>query len=71
MKKWNQAEWARELGHRNRTHGLAKTHVYRCWEAMKRRCNGKSMDACYASISMCVEWSSFDVFLNAVRGGME
>lgn len=45
----------------NQTHGMSKTHIFKLWFAMKRRCNPKTQtkkNKCYKGISVCDEWES-------------
>lgn len=47
-----------------RTHGGVGTRLYTIWENMRRRClrpNAKEKEI-YKDISICNEWSSFDIF---------
>lgn len=50
-----------------KTHGMSKTRTYKTWQSMRQRCENENADQypTYggAGITVCSEWSSFDVFL--------
>jgi hypothetical protein len=43
-------------------HGQSRTRLYRIWDAMRRRSTRKQSKACYAGVSVCPEWQSFNAF---------
>lgn len=45
--------------HRNTTHGMTGTRLWRIWAGMKRRCK---VDPNYQHVSVCDEWHDFDHF---------
>ena len=52
----------------NTTHGDSKTPLYRCWYAMRHRCESPD-DAAFSDyggrgITVCQEWTEFEVFKN-------
>jgi hypothetical protein len=50
---------------RNTTHGLANTPAYAKWLGMKARVRnaGLKNNRCYAGVTICSRWSSFENFL--------
>lgn len=53
-------------GDNHRTHGEARTRLYRIWKAMRKRCNNPN-DSCYylyggRGITVCEEWSQYEPF---------
>lgn len=53
-----------QLAERNRTHGETKTPAYRRWQWMhsRVRCAWGPKNKCYAGITVCDEWSSYEQF---------
>lgn len=53
-------------GGRRRTHGGYRTRLYKCWMAMRQRCeNPRDQNYRYyggRGISVCLEWSQFGAF---------
>lgn len=43
-------------------HGQSSTRLYRIWDAMRRRATRKYAKACYAGVSVCEEWQTFNAF---------
>lgn len=61
-------EFARELGWRNKTHGLRHSREYESWAAMRSRCKNKN-NACYEDyggrgISIAQRWNDFQAFID-------
>lgn len=50
---------------RNTTHGATDTAAYKKWRGMWARVRSNSnKNRCYAKVSVCSEWTSFERFLN-------
>ena len=60
-------EIARQVGHRNKKHGMHRTRIYNIWQGAKDRCTNHN-SKCYPryggrGITICDEWrNSFDAF---------
>lgn len=57
-----------EQGKNFRTHGMTGTHTYKIWAGILQRCNNPNATRYERyggrGIKVCVEWSSFEVFLS-------
>lgn len=55
-------ESARKAGQANKTHGMSKTRLYKCYQAMKKRCKYEPNWA-GKGIKVCEEWQTFEPFM--------
>ena len=66
--------YRRELGKKNKTHGMKKTRLYRIWAGMKDRTTNPNskywIDYGGRGISLCDEWFDFENFMEwAISNG--
>jgi len=63
------------IGNVNKKHGMAKSHFWIKWWAMKQRCDDKNSSTYYKygarGISICDKWKSFEGFLEDMYGGYQ
>lgn len=52
-------EVTRDLGKKQKSHGMTGTRIWNTWKGMKRRCRKHPL---YKGISVCQEWEDFHAF---------